>query len=92
MNMANEPMACKEQEIPGEIIRYEKLIEKTFELLQQLGEKINPVLSAGCLKSAGEDAKTPRLESQLGNWLNDQNIKIESANETLSDLCRRVML
>ena len=92
MNMMNEPMACKEQEIPAEIRRYETLIENTFELLQQLGEKINPVLSADCLKSAREDIKTPRLESQLGNWLNDQNIKIELANEKLSDLCRRVML
>lgn len=92
MNMVNEPNACKEQEIPTEIRRHETLIENTFELLQQLGEKINPVLSADCLKSAGENPKTPRLESQLGNWLNDQNIKIESANETLRNLCRRVML
>ena len=90
--MANEPMACKEQEIPLEIRRYETLIENTFELLKQLGEKINTVLSADCIKSAGEDAKPPRLEPQIGNWLNDQNIKIESANETLRDLCRRVRL
>jgi hypothetical protein len=92
MNMANEPMACKEQEIPAEIRRNETLIENTFELLKQLGEKINPVLSADCIKSSGEDEKPPRLESQIGNWLNDQNIKIESANETILDFCRRVRL
>lgn len=92
MNMTKEPTPCKEQEIPAEIIKYETLIENTFELLKQLEDKINPVLSADCLKEAEEGTKLPRLESQLGNWLNDQNIKIESANETLRDLCRRVML
>ena len=92
MNMTNEPTACKEQEIPAEIRRHETLIENTFELLKQLVEKINPVLSADCIKPAGEEANPPRLESQLGNWLNAQNIKIELANETLRDLCRRVRL
>lgn len=92
MNMTNEPTACKEQEIPAEIVTYETLIENTFELLKQLEDKINPVLSADCIKAAEEDTKFPRLESQLGNWLNDQNIKIESANETLRNLCRRVRL
>lgn len=92
MNMTNKPTACKEQEIPAEIIKYETLIENTFELLKQLEDKIYPVLSADCIKAAEEDTKPPRLESQLGNWLNDQNIKIESANETLRNLCRRVML
>lgn len=92
MNMTKEPMTCKEQEIPAEIIKYDTLIKNTFELLKQLEDKINPVLSADGIKEADEDTKGPRLESQLGNWLNDQNIKIESANETLRDLCRRVML
>lgn len=92
MNMTNEPMACKEQEISAEITTYGTLIETTFELLRQLEDKINPVLSADCIKTPEEDTKLPRLESQLGNWLHDQNIKIESANETLRNLCRRVRL
>lgn len=88
----NEPMACKEQEITAEIRRHGTLIETTFELLKQLEEKINPVLSGDCVKQDCESAVAPRLESQIGNLLNDQNGKIESANETLRDLCRRVRL
>ena len=92
MNESNEPMACKEQEIPAEIKRSEILVENTFDLLKQLESKINPVLSGDCIKAESENAKTPRLESQIGNWLNDQNRKLESVNEVLHDLCRRVRL
>ena len=92
MNNVNEPMACKEQEIPAEIKRNETLVENTFELLKQLESKINPVLSGDCIKSESENEKAPRLESQIGNWLNDQNRKLESVNEVLHDLCRRVRL
>lgn len=88
----NEPMACKEQEIPAEIKRNETIVENTFELLKQLESKINPVLSCDCLKSESENEKTPQLESQIGNWLNDQNRKLESVNEVLRDLCQRVRL
>ena len=92
MNGLNEPTACKEQEITAEIRRHETLIETTFELLKQLESKINPVLSGDCVKQDCENKEAPRLESQIGNLLNDQNGKIESANETLRDLCRRVRL
>ena len=92
MNNANEPMACKEQEIPAEIKRNETLVENTFELLKQLEGKINPILSADCIKSAGDNVKSPSLESPIGTWLNDQNRKLESVNEVLHDLCRRVRL
>lgn len=88
----NEPMACKEQEIPVEIRRYETLVENTLELLKQLEEKINPVLSPDCVKSCDENAKDVFFESRIGNWLNDQNGRIESVNETLRDLCQRVRL
>lgn len=92
MNESNAPTACKEQEIPAEIKRNETLVKNTFELLEQLESKINPVLSCDCLKSESENEKTPQLESQIGNWLNDQNRKLESVNEVLRDLCQRVRL
>ena len=92
MAVLNEPMACKEQEIPAEIKRNETLVETAFESLKQLESKINPVLSGDCVKPEGENVKSPRLESQIGNWLYDQNRKLESINETLRDLCRRVRL
>lgn len=91
MNNQNEPMACKEQEIPVEIQRNETLVETAFESLKQLESKIEPVLSGENVKPV-EDEKAPRLESQIGNWLNDQNNKLEDINKTIRDLCRRVRL
>lgn len=88
----NEPMACKEQEIPAEIMRNETLVETAFELLKQLESKINPVLSCESVKQDCEDKEALRLESQIGNWLYDQNRKLESINEMIRDLCRRVRL
>ena len=91
MNGLNEPMACKEQEIPAEIKRNETLVETAFEGLKQLESKINPVLSE-CVNKVCENEKAPRLESQIGNWLYDQNRKLESINEMIRDLCWRVRL
>lgn len=92
MNGLHEPMACKEQEIPAEIKRNETLVETAFEGLKQLESKINPVLSGDCVKQDCENKEAPRLESQIGNWLYDQNRKLESINEMIHDLCRRVRL
>jgi len=93
MNMTNESMACEVQEIPAEFRRHKALVEDTFELLKQLEEKISPVLSPDRVKPCDEKAKEPpRLGSQMGVLLNDQNGKIESINETLRGLCQRVRL
>lgn len=92
MNGLHEPMACKEQEISAEIKRNETLVETAFEGLKQLESKINPVLSSDCVKKDCEDKEAPLLESQIGNWLYDQNRKLCSINEMIRDLCQRVRL
>ena len=91
MNVSNDPTACKEQEIPIEIKRFEILIENTFQLLELLGSRIEPILGVRCDKVT-ENNKDVSLESHIGNWLNLQNEKLEKINYDLDNLSQRVKL
>ena len=91
MNVPIDPTACKEQEIPIEIKRFETLIENTFQLLEQLEGRIEPVLGV-CYDKPTENNKDVSLESSIGNWLNLQNEKLEKINYYLDTLSQRVKL
>jgi len=91
MNVPTDPTACKEREIPIEIKRFEILIENTFQLLEQLEGRIDPILSV-CYDKITENNKDVSLESPIGNWLNIQNEKLEKINYYLDALSQRVKL
>ena len=92
MEKLNDPTACKVQEIPTEIKRLEELISQTASLIIEVQGRIDPILAAD---SPGEDCpceKAPCGESPLGNWLKDRNESLESINDSLKIILRRIRL
>ena len=92
MATLNDPVVCKVQEIPTETARLEELISQTASLISEVQSRIGPILAAD---STGEDCpcgNAARGESPLGNWLKDRNESLESINDSLKIILRRIRL
>lgn len=98
MTKEMDPVACKAKEIPTEMKRLEELISQTTSLITEVQSRIEPVLAADsplAANSPGENCQCEndaRGESPLGNWLKDRNESLESINDSLKIILRRIRL
>jgi len=91
MEKLNDPVACKAQEIPTETKRLEELISQTASLLGEVQSRIAPIL-ADSIEEGCQRENPARGESPLGNWLKDRNEVLESINDSLRVILRRIRL
>ena len=90
MEKLNDPVACNAQEIPTEMKRLEELISQTASLISEVQSRIAPILADSTEDGPRENAA--RGESPLGNWLKDRNESLESINDSLKIILRRIRL
>lgn len=91
MEKLNDPTACKVQEIPTEIKRLEELISQTTSLISEVQSRIDPIL-ADSIEEGCPRENAARGESPLGNWFKDRNESLESINDSLKSILRRIRL
>lgn len=91
MTKEMDPVACKVQEIPTETKRLEELISQTASLISEVQSRIEPIL-ADFIKEDCQRENAARRESPLGNWLKDRNESLESINDSLKIILRRIRL
>lgn len=91
MEKLNDPTACKAQEIPTETKRLEELISQTASLIGEVQSRIDPILADSVEEDCPRE-NTARGESPLGNWLKDRNESLESINNSLKIILRRIRL
>lgn len=91
MEKLNESTACKMQEIPTETERLEELVSQTVSLISEVQCRIAPIL-ADSIEADCPRENAARGESPLGNWLKDRNESLESINNSLKIILRRIRL
>lgn len=80
------------KEIPTETKRLEELISQTASLISEVQSRIAPILAADSIEKDCQRENGPRGESPLGNWLKDRNESLESINDSLKIILRRIRL
>lgn len=91
MTKEMDPTACQAKEIPTEMKRLEELIPQTASLISEVQSRIDPILADSIEKDCQRES-APRGESPLGNWLKDRNESLESINDSLKIILRRIRL
>ncbi len=91
MTKEMDPTACQAKEIPTETKRLEELMSQTASLISEVQSRIEPILADSIEKDCQRES-APRGESPLGNWLKDRNESLESINDSLKIILRRIRL
>lgn len=91
MTKEMDPTACQAKEIPTEMKRLEELISQTTSLISEVQSRIAPILADSTEKDCQHE-NAARGESPLGNWLKDRNESLESINDSLKNILRRIRL
>ena len=99
MTKEMDPTACQAKEIPTEIKRLEELMSQTISLISEVQSRIEPILAdsidsidQGWIEKDCQRENDARRESPLGNWLKDRNESLESINDSLKSILRRIRL